>query len=126
MYGRPPSEGASEGDEGNPGEGSPSLDVPGTWVPVSSSLGTASRGWTYTSTETLEACAEKILVSMRDRGAELHEAGYLDLLGNAWGCACALPRRGGAFLATVSAADDAPTRIDLVELRAAEVEEVLP
>jgi len=120
------SDGAPGGAAGNPDSAFPSLDVPSTWVPASSSHGQASREWAFTSTEEVAACAEEILVSMRNSGAVLHSAGYLDLFGNVWGCACALPGQSGSMVATVSAAAGDLTRIDLVELYAADVEEMLP
>lgn len=87
------------------------------------------KSWTYLARESLENAASNLLVSLRDRGGELVSAGYLDLFGDAWGCAYRAADDAGSLVATLygdaDAAEgtDAQTRVHIVEVSLAGLEE---
>jgi hypothetical protein len=54
--------------------------------PPEYSRGTATESWQFISSSSCADYARVTLLSLRDSGARLVEAGYLDLLGASWGC----------------------------------------
>ncbi|MDR3136871.1 MAG: hypothetical protein LBU07_05630 [Coriobacteriales bacterium] len=71
-----------------PQSGNPSLplNLPLQQMPVLYTRGTALESWQFTSSVSCADYARMTLLSLQASGARLIEAGYLDLIGECWGC----------------------------------------
>ena len=81
--------------------------------------------WTYKSDDDASECAKAVLESLEQSGATLMESGFLDVSGNAWGCAADMNDGSSSVMVTMipqsSIEDETQLVIRVVVLDASDI-----
>lgn len=94
-----------DGQEAQETLADPPVPIPEDWICTGYETSGAAGVWTVSAPLAIDDAATEILLAMESNGFVLVDSFYMDLAGDNWGCAAALPDGTGAVVVVATSID---------------------